>query len=78
MGFGIFLVICALKQQWIRPGLVALALAIGGFATGRVAGLIAEKTISRLMLMFLVLEIVVTLLAILLLRHRPRANQQRR
>lgn len=69
LGFGIFLVICVLKQRWTRPGLVALALSTAGFATGRLAGLIAEKTISGLMLIFMALEIVVTLAAILCLRR---------
>src|SRR3954451_15022321 len=69
LGFGIFLVICVLKRDWIRPGLVGLALATGGFACGRLVGLLAERTISGIMLTFLILEIVVTLAAMLALRR---------
>ncbi len=69
LGFGIFLVICVLKRQWMQPGLLALALATGGFAAGRLVSLIVEGTISRLMLMFMILEIVVTLGAIVFFRR---------
>ena len=67
LGFGIFLILCAVRREWVRPGLWALALATGGFAAGRLIGLLAEKTMSNFMLFFLVSEIVVTLLALLLL-----------
>lgn len=68
LGFGIFLVICVVKRPWIRPGLVALALATGGFAFGRLVGLIAEGTINSLMLMCLVAEVIVTAGSLLALR----------
>jgi hypothetical protein len=69
LGFGIFLVLCAFRPEWIRPGLWALALSTGGFATGRLTALLFEGTISNFMLVFLVIEILVTLLAIFLLRR---------
>ena len=69
LGFGIFLALCAVRRDWIRPGLWALALATGGFAAGRLVGLLAEGTITRFMLSFLVLDLVVTLLAVFLLRR---------
>ena len=69
LGFGIFLILCAMRRDWIRPGLWALALATGGFAAGRLVGLLAEGTITRFMLSFLVLELLVTLLAVFLLRR---------
>ena len=72
LGFGIFLIICAVKRQWIRPGLWALGLATGGFATGRLVGLVAEKTMSSLMLVCLVLEILVTVLAVLIVFRRQQ------
>jgi Domain of unknown function (DUF4345) len=68
-GFGVFLILCVVRQEWIRPGLWALALATGGFATGRLVGFVAERTISHFMLGFLALELVVTLLAVGLLRR---------
>lgn len=69
LGFGIFLVLCVVRREWIRPGLWALALATGGFATGRLVGVVAEGTINNFMLFFLVLELAVTLLAVYLLRR---------
>ena len=69
LGFGIFLILCVVRREWIRPGLWALALATGGFATGRLIGFLAEGTISNFMLVFLALEVVVTLLAVVLLRR---------
>jgi len=69
LGFGVFLTLCVVRREWIRPGLWALALATGGFATGRLIGFLAEGTINNFMLVFLALEIVVTLLAVVLL-HR--------
>ena len=69
LGLGIFLVLCALRREWIRPGLWALALSTGGFATGRLTALLFEGTISSFMLAFLVTEIVVTLIAVFLLRR---------
>jgi uncharacterized protein DUF4345 len=69
LGVGIFLILCTVRRKWIRPGLWALALATGGFAAGRLVGLVAEGTISSFMLSFLVLELVVTLLAVFLLRR---------
>ena len=69
LGFGIFLVLCVVRREWIRPGLWALALGTGGFATGRLVGLVAEGTINNFMLFFLMLELAVTLLAVFLLRR---------
>lgn len=69
LGFGIFLILCGVRREWIRPGLWALALTVGGFATGRLVGLVAEGTINRFLLIFLVLELAVTLLAVVLLRR---------
>ncbi len=69
LGFGIFLIVCVFRREWIRPGLLALALATGGFAIGRLCGLLAEGTINNFMLFFLALELAVTLLAIFLWRR---------
>ena len=69
LGFGIFLILCVVRREWIRPGLWALALTVGGFAIGRVVGFVAEGTINNFMLFFLVLELAVALLALFLLRR---------
>lgn len=69
LGFGIFLIVCVVRREWIRPGLWALALTVGGFATGRLIGFAAEGAINNFMLFFLVLELAVALLALFLLRR---------
>lgn len=69
LGFGVFLVLCVVRREWIRPGLWALALGTGGFAAGRLVGLVTEGTINNFMLFFLALELAVTLLAVFLLRR---------
>jgi uncharacterized membrane protein len=71
LGFGIFLICCVVRHEWIRPGLWALAFTVGGFAAGRLAGFVAEGTINNFMLFFLVLELAVASLAVFLLR-RPK------
>jgi hypothetical protein len=57
---GIFLAICAFRPDWVRAGLAACALILGGFALGRIVGLVAEGTLSTLMWTFLVIEVVGT------------------
>jgi hypothetical protein len=69
LGIGIFLVLCLVRRGWIEPGLWALALATGGFATGRVIGCALEGSVSPLMLGFLVVEVLVTFLSFLCLRR---------
>ena len=69
LGFGIFLILCVVRREWIGPGLWALSLTVGGFAIGRVVGFIAEGTINNFMLFFLVLELAVASVALFLLRR---------
>jgi hypothetical protein len=56
LGIGVFLALAALDTDWTRSGLMALALASAGFAGGRLLGILAERTASRLMLAFLCIE----------------------
>jgi hypothetical protein len=69
LGFGIFLILCTVRREWIRPGLWALALTVGGFVTGRLVGFVAEGTINKFMLFFLGIELGVALLAVFLLQR---------
>ena len=57
LAVGIFLAVCAINTDWLRPGLVACALILGGFAAGRLVGLAVEGSLSRLMAFFLVIEL---------------------
>ena len=54
---GVFLAVCAAGTEWVRPGLAACALILAGFAAGRLIGLVAEGSLSRLMTAFLVIEV---------------------
>jgi hypothetical protein len=71
LGIGIFLIVCVGRRGWIRQGLWALALTTGGFATGRLIGFVSERSAPQLMLIFLVIEVVVTCLSIVSLRRLP-------
>jgi len=44
IGLAVFFAICAFKESWIRHGLVAQAASLGGFAFGRIVGLILDGT----------------------------------
>lgn len=68
--FGLFLGLCTLRPDWIRPGLVALGLALAGFASGRLLGFVVEGAADRLMILFAVVEAVGAVLAFYL-QARP-------
>ncbi len=74
LAVGVFLGLCALRAEWIRPGLVALGLAAAGFAGGRLLGILVEGTASPLMLMFAAIEVASALLAFYLLRRLRRVG----
>jgi len=69
LAVGVFLWICGRRDQWIRPGLVALALTAAGFGGGRLAGIVAEGSAAPLMLIFLAIETVTVLVAFAALRR---------
>jgi uncharacterized protein YjeT (DUF2065 family) len=74
IGVGVFLALCARRAEWIRPGLVAIALVGAGYGGGRLFGILAEGTASTPMLVFLGLEAVLVALAVHALRQLPRSN----
>lgn len=57
LAFGVFLLLAARRPDWVAPGLVANALALGGFALGRLLGFAAEGTVSARLVPFLVIEL---------------------
>jgi hypothetical protein len=69
LAVGIFLWICARRDEWIRPGLVALALTAAGFGGGRLVGIVAEGSAAPLMLIFLAIEAVTVVVALATLRR---------
>ena len=74
LAMGVFLWLCALRTEWIRPGVVALGLAAAGFGGGRLLGILLEGTASPLMLAFATIEMASALLAFYVLRRLPRAG----
>ena len=73
--FGLFLGLCTLRTDWIRPGLVALGLALAGFALGRLVGFALERTADSLMIWFCVLEAAGSALSLWLQARMPRLPQ---
>lgn len=58
LGFAVFLAICTREDEWVRPGLLASACALGGFAVVRAAGILAPGgAVNALMYPVLALEI---------------------
>lgn len=74
LAIGVFLWRCAVRAEWVRPGLVALGLAAAGFGGGRLLGILVEGTASPLMLIFVAIEASGALLAVYLLRGLPRGS----
>jgi hypothetical protein len=74
IGMGVFLAACALREHWLRPGLVALAWVAAGFGAGRLVGIVVEGTASSLMLVFVVLEWTIALVTLYVLRRLPRGS----
>lgn len=68
---GVFLAAAALRRAWVRPGLAACALFLGGFALGRLVGLLAEGVLPGLMWFFLAVEVGGALAAVIALRRLP-------
>jgi len=56
IGLAAFFAICASKKSWIHPGLVAQAVSLGGFAFGRIVGLILDGTPHPVIYYLLVAE----------------------
>lgn len=72
LGIGLFLALCVRRREWLRPGLVAVGLALAGFAAGRLIGLAAEGSLSPLLWGLLAIEVPGSALAFHLAR-RARA-----
>ena len=72
LAVGVFLWICARRDEWIRPGLVVLALTAAGFGGGRLVGIVAESSAAPLMLVFLAIEAVIVIVTLATLRRMAR------
>lgn len=78
VGFGLFLFCCARRPPWVRAGLVAAALALGGFAVGRLYGVLSAPDSPRASSYgFLALEAATSLAAFILLYRLNRQGAGR-
>jgi hypothetical protein len=71
---GVFLLLCARRAEWLRPGLLALGLAAAGYGGGRLWGILVEGGASALMLTFVSIEALTALVAFYLLRRLPHST----
>ena len=72
LGFGVFLALCALRPAWIRPGLMAMGIALAGFAAGRTYGMIVDGCPSKLMPSLAILEASGSILGFLVYRRTSK------
>ena len=68
IGTALFLLICAAKREWVRIGLLASVLMIGGTMGGRTLGFIVDGNPSTVMRVVLALEVVAALVSAVALR----------
>jgi hypothetical protein len=64
--FGLFLGLCTLRPDWIRSGLVAMGLALAGYAGGRLVGFFVEGRADKLMIVFGAVEAIGATVAFML------------
>ncbi len=75
IGFGVFLLVCARRSEWLAPGLWASAAALAGFAALRLHGLVfAAGPAARPVFVGLALEIAGFTASVLALRQVRRAE----
>ena len=58
LGVAAFLWLCTRRDEWVRPGLLASALALSGFAATRALGIVIVEDPGPLLFVFLFVEIV--------------------
>jgi hypothetical protein len=56
LAVGVYLWLCARREDWVRPGLVALGIVAAGFGGGRVLGMLVEGSAAPSMIGFALLE----------------------
>ncbi len=74
IGLAVFFTICALRDSWLRPGLVAQAVSLSGFAFGRIIGLILDGTPQSIIYYLLVAECAGCVLGLYALVKEQRVN----
>jgi hypothetical protein len=69
LAVGIYLWLCARRDDWVRPGLTALAIVAAGFGGGRVLGMLVEGAAAPSMIGFALVEWGSAVAAYLVLRR---------
>jgi hypothetical protein len=76
LGTAIFWAMCAARVAWLRAGLAAQAVILGGFVFGRVVGIIFDGDANAAIYLLLAGEIVGVVLALVALkRHGAEAGR---
>lgn len=70
-GIGLFLLVAARRDAWLRPGIAVVGFAGLGYGGGRLIGILADGEISPMMLIFLLIEISITAIAAVVYRRLP-------
>lgn len=68
LGLGTFFLVASARERWIRAGLGAAMLSLGGLAIGRAVGMLAAGEADSLMLLLMVLETTGAILALVAFR----------
>lgn len=69
LGLGAFFLVAAVRERWIRAGLGAQILSLGGLALGRAVGLALDGQPDRLMLGLLLAELAGAGIGVTAFRH---------
>ena len=67
-GAGFFLMVCARRESWLRPGLAAQASMMGGLVAGRVLSLIAQGAANPFQWLLFLSEIIGLIISVAALR----------
>ena len=68
IGAGLFLLICAWRESWLRAGMTAQATILGGLVVGRILGLLIDGAANPFIYLLLLSEIIGLIMSIAVLR----------
>jgi len=69
LGYGAFLVWCAVRKAYLPAGLLSLVFGVGATAGARILGMATQGPVKPLFLQFLAFEVGSVVLAVLFLRY---------
>ena len=74
LGLGLFLGLCASRDDWVAPGLMLGALVLACMPVSRIIGFIVDGGVTGTQVALAVFEAVAMVLCVLALRARPAAR----